>query len=580
MQFAAVPYMAMQHGFNAQARLAEDAAIVYQEGNDNGDVFLRQTSAGSSPGGILSTSSCTQAFFQRQLSGGSQVTFVPVVPIQQIDPSQIGHMSSLYASRDKTAIIDESEELPKNSSSNMSQLVRRASGSMVFDKREKHEDYWLRRVITSNNFDLICATIILSNAFTIGYSAEEAIVWALDNPGEPQQVSNEVIYYLNRFYITFYIAELFSKLWVWRLSFFTGDNARWNMFDLILVLTGIHELVSEMTPMDLGDGAGVTWLRVLRIVKSLKLLRVIRVMRFFQTLRTMVSSIMGSMHTLLWSILMISIIMYMFGLCFLQAATIYLNEHKVSDDAPEQYNLPDVDPDVFDGIVLYWSSVQQSMMTLFWSVTGGADWEPLAMPIRKADPFFYGLYFFYIAFAALAVLNVLTGMFVDTAMKVAQQDEQDVEEELWDRQEIKNYRQFALETLTDTPGYITWEFVDAHGGEDERVHHFIKLLEIESEDCRRVFRTMDTEKKGMVDLEEFIKGCFHARGSVNGLDMIFLMSETKSLSKHMQISMNYVEDRFNEILSLCAPGCLSSVATWEQRLDSAGRTDGQRLNSV
>merc|ERR1719486_1828805 len=91
---------------------------------------------------------------------------------------------------------------------------------------------------------------------------------------------------------------------------------------------------------------------------------------------------------------------------------------------------------------------------------------------------------------------------------------------------------------------------------------------------------MDTDKKGTVDLEEFIKGCFHARGSVSGLDMIFLMSETKSLSKHMQISMNYVEDRFNEILSLCAPGCLSSVATWEQRLDSAGRTDGQRLNSV
>merc|ERR1719269_172646 len=187
---------------------------------------------------------------------------------------------------------------------------------------------------------------------------------------------------------------------------------------------------------------------------------------------------------------MISIMLYMFGLCFLNAVTAYLNDTTASD----------ISEATMTGIDLYWSSVPQSMMTLFWSVTGGADWEPLAAPIRDADSFFFVVFFFYIAFAAFAVLNVLTGMFVDTAMQVAQQDEQNVEEELLDRQEIKNYRQFALETLTDTPGYITWDFVDTNGGEDERVHHFIKLLEIESEDCRRVFRTMDTDKKGTVDL--------------------------------------------------------------------------------
>merc|ERR1712072_1272712 len=100
-------------------------------------------------------------------------------------------------------------------------------------------------------------------------------------------------------------------------------------------------------------------------------------------------------------------------------------------------------------------------MTLFWAVTGGADWEPLAMPIREADSFFYLLFFFYIAFAALAVLNVLTGMFVDTAMKVAQQDEENVVEELMDRQEIKNYRQHVQSKLNDEcPGFITWQYVD------------------------------------------------------------------------------------------------------------------------
>merc|ERR1719149_373861 len=199
---------------------------------------------------------------------------------------------------------------------------------------------------------------------------------------------------------------------------------------------------------------GVTWLRVLRIVKTLKLLRVIRVMRFFQVLRLMVSSIAGSMSTLFWSILMISIMMYMFGLCFLNAITVFLNDNK------------DIEPPVMEGITLYWSSVPQAMMTLFWAVTGGADWEPLAGPIRTADGFFYSLFFFYIAFAAFAVLNVLTGMFVMQADEVAQADEENVVGELMNRHEVPNGPTLALQ----------------------------KALEIEHADCQRVFGMMDPEK--------------------------------------------------------------------------------------
>merc|ERR1719230_1475474 len=102
------------------------------------------------------------------------------------------------------------------------------------------------------------------------------------------------------------------------------------------------------------------------------------------------------MATLGWSILMISIMMYMFGLCFLNSVNSYLQDAQ-RDDIDEQ-NWMDIE--------MFWSSVPQAMMTLFWAVTGGADWAPLAEPIKKADGFFYFLFYFYIAFAAIAVLNV------------------------------------------------------------------------------------------------------------------------------------------------------------------------------
>jgi len=312
----------------------------------------------------------------------------------------------------------------------------------------------------------------------------------------------------------------------------------------------------------------VTWLRVLRIIKTLKLLRVIRVMRFFQVLRLMISSIAGSMMTLLWSIVMISIMMFMFGLCFLNAITIYLNEHQRAE----------IDDLTFEGIEAYWSSVPQSMATLFWTVTGGADWEPLAQPIRMADGIFYALFFFYVAFAAFAVLNVLTGMFVDTAMQVAAQDEENVVEELLTRKEIENFRAHVEEKLSDTPGFITLQFVKDNNPDKPQAARdakakkvtaaFQRLLEIEHDDMIRVFGMMDPDGAELVNLDEYIKGCCHAKGNISGLDMVLLMNETKHVNKQLVMAVDFLEERFNEMLFVSSDAS-TAVETWQHRRESA-----------
>jgi hypothetical protein len=198
--------------------------------------------------------------------------------------------------------------------------------SMIrFDNQEKDQGYWLRRAIESAAFDLLCAIIIVFNAITIAISAENAISWAVDNPGteKPRDSMSTMITYLNKFYISFYIVELCLKLWVWRKTFFLGPDAKWNLFDLLLVVSGVYDLIAETTVLSLESlslgGAGVTWLRILRIMKTLKLLRVIRVMRFFKVLRTIMDSIAGSMNILFWSIIMLGVTLFIFGLCFLQA---------------------------------------------------------------------------------------------------------------------------------------------------------------------------------------------------------------------------------------------------------------------
>jgi Ca2+-binding EF-hand superfamily protein len=421
------------------------------------------------------------------------------------------------------------------------------------------EECWLRKVITDPIFEWVCAVVIITNAVTIGITAEDSIQWAVKYPGRPFDNMRPVIVIMNRMYLSFYLIELLLKLWVWRCEFFIGKNARWNLFDFLLVLTGVYDFLTEVT--SLGTGMNMTWLRVLRIVKTLKLLRVIRVMRFFQQLRLIVSSITGSMATLGWSILMLAIMMYMFALCFLNSVTAYLNEHTREE----------IDSQVYDDVVEFWSSVVQSMMTLFWAVTGGNDWAPLAHAIKEADAFFYCLFFFYIAFAAFAVLNVLTGMFVDTAMKVAQQDQENVAEELLNRPQIKEFRHFVEQNPDVTPGFISRSFLEQQM-DSLVVQNFYKVLEITEEDFKRVFAMLDSEKTGVIDLDEFIKGCCHANGGVSGLDMVFLNNEIKHVGKQLLMSVDYCEERFNEILKKCADGEKSTVLGWKARLSESSRT--------
>jgi hypothetical protein len=164
-------------------------------------------------------------------------------------------------------------------SSSISSGIRNAFSRI--DLNEKPEDYPLRRFISHPMFEWLCAFVIITNAVTIGISAEESIQWAVSNPGVLLTVDNPVIALMNKIYVFFYFVELVFKLWVWRCEFFTGVNCRWNIFDFVLVASGLYDATTEFAPINMGDGMGVSWLRVLRILKTLKLLRVIRVMRFF-----------------------------------------------------------------------------------------------------------------------------------------------------------------------------------------------------------------------------------------------------------------------------------------------------------
>merc|ERR1719277_2551075 len=69
-----------------------------------------------------------------------------------------------------------------------------------------------------------------------------------------------------------------------------------------------------------------------------------------------------------------------------------------------------------------YGSFGKALLTLFRAISGGDDWSTLAAPIAKVGPLYEAAWVVYISFMVFGMLNILTGIFVDSAMKAADND--------------------------------------------------------------------------------------------------------------------------------------------------------------
>eukprot|EP00747_Dinoflagellata_sp_TGD_P116633 gnl/TRDRNA2_/TRDRNA2_172431_c2_seq1.p1 gnl/TRDRNA2_/TRDRNA2_172431_c2~~gnl/TRDRNA2_/TRDRNA2_172431_c2_seq1.p1 ORF type:complete len:476 (+),score=82.46 gnl/TRDRNA2_/TRDRNA2_172431_c2_seq1:115-1428(+) len=251
----------------------------------------------------------------------------------------------------------------------------------------------------------LSSVVICGNAAFLGYAAEYAIAHLDDPMPTHVQVGNWLFF-------AYYMIELVLKLIVHKHYFFFNCDAHWNWFDVALILSSAYDQAYSLWSPSQGGSSGV--MRLFRLFKMAKLLRILRVMKFFRELHLLLAPLLGSVRQLFWTLIMLALMLYIFGVIFLQAAggalLADLDNHDLTKEAK-------------DGLVEHWSSVDGAMLTLYMAITGGNDWAALAEPLKLCGAHYYLLFLFYIAFLTFAVLNVLTGIFVDCAMTCSSEEQ-------------------------------------------------------------------------------------------------------------------------------------------------------------
>mmetsp|Transcript_138944 Transcript_138944/g.245223 ORF Transcript_138944/g.245223 Transcript_138944/m.245223 type:complete len:753 (-) Transcript_138944:36-2294(-) len=364
--------------------------------------------------------------------------------------------------------------------------------------QDKTQQGILARFVLGNWFEALCAIIILANSICLGYSSD----YAMHNLQAP---STQTMDSLELAFTIFYSLELVLRVVVLHWCFIFTDDWKWNMFDLILVASAVYDQISSR--MDNSYGGNTSVLRIMRLTKMMKLLRIFRILRMFRELRLILNSIVGSMRSMIWSVLLIIIITYVIGIVFLQAGTVMLMEGTSTS--------------TMAGIYKYWGSLLDSMHSLYVSTTGGVDWVEVARTLEPMGPIYYMLFLLYIAFFLFVVMNTLTSLFVETAMKNAEQDHHNViQDEMKRKNEyISKIRRLYERIAKGQRAELTQADFEKVL-QDSEMLAFMQSVEIDTMDCEQFFNILSCGGTQGVDIETFVVGCMKLRGMARSMDLM------------------------------------------------------------
>lgn len=176
-----------------------------------------------------------------------------------------------------------------------------------------------RAVLNSHYFDVLSAWLVVFNALWIGLSTDwVARNWSQNMP--------DWFHYGDWAFCISAIGALFIRMCGQGLHFFYEDHWRWNLFDTIVVATQVADLGGSVLERSATGGPSHPSLQGLRVLKLVRILRIARIASVFPELHILISSIMDSLQSLFWTMVLIFACLYAVSVVITQL----VSDHKIA----------------------------------------------------------------------------------------------------------------------------------------------------------------------------------------------------------------------------------------------------------
>lgn len=422
--------------------------------------------------------------------------------------------SSLYSARTSEAFAEEYTLIDK-------WLLR------LLSLQEPPRSGFLASIVLGRVFEVSVCTIILLNCLFLIYATDVEI----STPG----VARPELLACDWAFQAAYTFELICRIGVHgRWTFFNKD-AKQNTFDAILVFGGLASLLG-VNALNPGVMKALRWLKFGKSIRAIKLMVQLRHLRAF------VVCLQGSFASLLWSMVMLFSVYLLFSLFFMQIIT----EHIV--DTGEI-----LEGGSFDE---FFGSVGTSVLTLYMASTGGDDWKVAYDVIRSTGPVGSFVFLGFVAFVQFALINIITGIFVEAAMQTLSPNAETLalENARKEKDNAKELESLCRSVDADFSGKLTREqFED--GLRRGRIPMLLTLLGLHRHHVLEFFNTMAMiqDQDGQVDIHAFVTGCMHMKGTATNYDLQMLHLEFRSSREQHHEQMDKIQALLSDRLENLPP---------------------------
>mmetsp|Transcript_1417 Transcript_1417/g.3853 ORF Transcript_1417/g.3853 Transcript_1417/m.3853 type:complete len:802 (-) Transcript_1417:17-2422(-) len=378
--------------------------------------------------------------------------------------------------------------------------------------------------------DLVMSIIVVVNTITIGVSTDLSRTW-------------HGWFAFDIVFASCYLLEFTLKMkWVGLRRYFRGKDAMINTFDFALLCLAWMEVVMVSA---FGGVSGANLLQIIRIVRIIKVLRICR-LGMFADMLMMINGAIGSFKTLLYSIFLIALPLYVVSLFFHEV----LREHAEEGLGAEE----------FETLAL---TVFNIFRCIIANECTNQDGKPIFSRIVTNYGWHYGLiYCFTVTFMTFGLFNVIVAIYVENIVSAAKLTARRTKRKrLLDRsffeekclqllrfvsEEAKSKKQAdkeQLESSGDSTDFleedviITPEFLARLLG-NEDFARLLRELDIADEDMIDLFETLDVNANGEVDTKELIVGLARLRGEFRRSDIIGVSLLCRSMQEFL-LDMDY-----------------------------------------
>jgi len=391
-------------------------------------------------------------------------------------------------------------------------------------------------MVTHPSFEGIFAGIVLLNAIFIGVDTESTLHHQGARPIELQV--------FNIMFACLFLLELILRIYASGRWFLCDDNWAWNWLDSLIVAASMWDVTTDLLQWfgvvhNVESVAGLSGMKVfrfIRLTRILKTMQFVRILRFVMALRTLVTSIFSTVKSLAWALLLLVLIVYVFAVIFVQVVNDYIQD-PTSPPMPEE---------LIRASEKHYGSLADCMLSLFMSIANGVSWQEVIEPVKFISLQWVLVFLFFISFTEFAVLNVVTGVFCQSAIESAQHDQATMMQSMMANKETHTakIKQLFKKMGAAEGGCITFSMFEDKI-EDPDVRAFFESLDLDIWDAWTFFKLLDSDGGGMVEVDEFFYGCLRFRGSARAMDVAKIIQDQRWLISHVGRFESFLEYELN-----------------------------------